>query len=58
MEMIKRGFAIQHPIAKAVRGIGMSLFNELLPVKQLMIKQALGEKSDLPDLALQPDPLA
>lgn len=57
MESIKQGFAVQQVIPKFVRGIGMSLLNNVNPVKKLLIKQALGQRGDLPTLAQQQDPL-
>lgn len=51
MEAIKQVFTPQHHLPKFIRGIGMSLLNHFTPAKKLLIKQALGYKSDLPDLA-------
>ncbi len=51
MESIKQVFTPQHPAPKVLRGIGMSLLNNFKPAKKLMIKQALGLKSNLPELA-------
>lgn len=51
MESIKQLFTPQNPVMKVVRGIGMSLMDEITPLKSLMVKQALGVKSNLPELA-------
>lgn len=50
MEAIKQTFAVQHSGFKLLRGVGMSLLNNSKPAKQLMIEQALGLKSNLPEL--------
>jgi 2-octaprenylphenol hydroxylase len=50
MEAIKQLFTPQQPLAKAIRGIGMSLLNNFNPAKKLLINQALGYKNNLPDL--------
>ncbi|QBY03583.1 monooxygenase [Thalassotalea sp. HSM 43] len=50
MEAIKQGFAAQDKLPKIIRGVGMSLLNQLAPVKQQMIKHAMGQRSDLPNL--------
>jgi len=52
MESIKQVFTPQNPVTQLVRGLGMNLFNNVKPVKQLMVKQALGMKENLPNLAL------
>ncbi len=57
MEAIKRGFALQHTVPKVIRGIGMSLVNQLSPVKQLLIKHAMGYGVQLPDLSKPRDGL-
>lgn len=51
METIKQIFTYQQPPTQIIRGIGMSLLNNLVPIKQQMIKQALGEQRHLPQLA-------
>ena len=57
MEAIKQIFTPQQGTAKLVRGIGLSLLDNIKPVKQAMIKQALGLKSHLPQLATRQDKL-
>jgi 2-octaprenylphenol hydroxylase len=57
MEAIKQVFTPQQGAAKLVRGIGLSLLDNIKPVKQAMIKQALGLKSNLPQLAIRQDKL-
>lgn len=52
MESIKQVFTPQNPITQVVRGLGMTLFDNIKPVKQLMVKQALGMKENLPSLAI------
>ena len=52
MESIKQVFTPQNPVAQLVRGIGMTLFDNVQPIKQQMVKQALGLKSNLPALAI------
>jgi 2-octaprenylphenol hydroxylase len=51
MESIKQVFTPQNPVTQLVRGLGMNLFDNVKPVKQLMAKQALGMKEHLPSLA-------
>jgi 2-octaprenylphenol hydroxylase len=51
MEAIKQTFTPQQDAIKLLRGIGMSLLNNIKPVKSLMINQALGFKGELPELA-------
>jgi 2-octaprenylphenol hydroxylase len=51
MEAIKQTFAPQQSAIKLVRGLGMSLLNNIKPAKALMINQALGLKGELPKLA-------
>ncbi|MBA6351259.1 MULTISPECIES: UbiH/UbiF/VisC/COQ6 family ubiquinone biosynthesis hydroxylase [unclassified Colwellia] len=57
MESIKQVFTPQQGAIKLLRGLGLSLINNLKPVKQVLIKQALGLKSDLPKLAKLKDKL-
>jgi 2-octaprenylphenol hydroxylase len=54
MEAIKQLFTHQQPLLKLVRGIGMSLVDQLSPVKKQLVKQAMGLKSSLPELAKAP----
>jgi len=51
MEAIKQTFSIQQPGVKLLRGIGISLLDNVKPAKKVLIEQALGLKSDLPELA-------
>ncbi|TWX72893.1 UbiH/UbiF/VisC/COQ6 family ubiquinone biosynthesis hydroxylase [Colwellia sp. C1TZA3] len=51
MEAIKQAFTPQQSAIKLLRGLGMSLINNIKPAKALMINQALGFKDDLPKLA-------
>ncbi len=51
MEAIKQTFAVQQSGFKLLRGLGMNLLNNIKPAKKLMIEQALGLRSDLPELA-------
>lgn len=51
MEAIKQTFGVQQSGIKLLRGIGISLLNKVKPAKKLLIEQALGLKSDLPELA-------
>tara|TARA_R110001583_G_scaffold39399_6_gene126255 strand:- start:13199 stop:14509 length:1311 start_codon:yes stop_codon:yes gene_type:complete len=53
MEAIKQTFSINQPGFKLLRGIGMSLLDNFKPAKKLLIEQALGLKSELPELAQQ-----
>ena len=48
-------FAVQFDGFKLLRGLGMSLLDNIKPIKKLMIEQALGLKSDLPSLAKKLD---
>lgn len=51
MESIKQLFTPQQNVPKLLRGLGMTLLDNIKPVKNIMIKQALGLKSKLPLLA-------
>ncbi|MBL4899416.1 MAG: FAD-dependent monooxygenase [Colwellia sp.] len=51
MEAIKQTFSVQQPGVKLLRGIGLSLLDKLKPAKKILIEQALGLKSNLPELA-------
>jgi len=53
METIKQTFSVQQPCVKLLRGIGMTLLDNVKPAKKIMIEQALGLKSDLPKLSLK-----
>jgi len=52
MEAIKQTFAVNQPGFKLLRGLGMSLLDNIKPAKKLLIEQALGLKSELPELAV------
>ena len=58
MEAIKQGFGLQQSVPKFLRGVGMSVINNISPVKQLLIKQAMGQTDNLPALSKYQDPLA
>lgn len=51
MEAFKRGFMLQHPLAKLVRAVGMAATNQLAPVKRQLLAAALGDRGDLPAVA-------
>ncbi|MDO6445879.1 FAD-dependent monooxygenase [Colwellia sp. 1_MG-2023] len=51
MEAIKQTFTPQQAPIKFLRGIGMSIVNQIKPAKNVMIKQALGFKNHLPHLS-------
>ena len=51
MEAIKQAFTPQQKLTQIVRGLGMTLFDNIPAVKNALIKQALGLKGNLPDLA-------
>ncbi|WDE10656.1 FAD-dependent monooxygenase [Thalassomonas haliotis] len=51
MEAIKQLFTPQQEVSKLIRGIGMSLLDNFSPAKKHLIRQALGYKGKLPDLA-------
>lgn len=57
MESIKQGFSLQQVLPKFIRGIGMSVLNNISPLKQLLIKQAIGQTTNLPELSKVKDPL-
>ncbi|MBL4909465.1 MAG: FAD-dependent monooxygenase [Alteromonadaceae bacterium] len=50
-------FKLPSTPVKLIRGLGLSLIDNFSPVKHLMIKQALGFKTHLPELAKALDPL-
>lgn len=52
MESIKQVFTPQQKLTQIVRGLGMGLFDNIAPIKNTLMKQALGLKDDLPDLAV------
>ncbi len=54
MEVIKQTFVPRHPISNVLRGMGMKALDAISPLKSMMAKQALGLKSDLPELAKKP----
>lgn len=51
MESIKQVFSPQQEPLKMLRGFGMSLINKMSPIKQQMIRQALGYRENLPRLS-------
>ena len=51
MEVIKQTFSIQQSGVKLLRGLGISLLDNVKPAKKILIEQALGLKSELPELA-------
>ena len=51
MEAIKQAFSPQNEPSKLIRGIGLSILNNFKPIKNAMIKRALGFKDNLPILA-------
>ncbi|CAQ80221.1 FAD-dependent 2-octaprenylphenol hydroxylase [Aliivibrio salmonicida] len=51
MQGFKELFSGSNPLKKLVRGIGMSLTNELTPVKDECLKRALGLSGHLPKIA-------
>jgi len=53
MEAIKQIFSINQPGFTLLRGIGMSLLDNFVPAKKLLIEQALGLKNELPTLAMK-----
>lgn len=56
MELFKRGFLLQSPLAKLVRAVGMKTTDQLPFLKQKIMAAALGNSGDLPQLA-RPVPL-
>ncbi|MGJ8525839.1 2-octaprenylphenol hydroxylase [Halomonadaceae bacterium LMG 33818] len=48
MDAFRIGFGAKNPLIRVVRNAGLSMTNRLLPVKRAMIRQALGNHSDLP----------
>ncbi len=51
MEAIKQVFTPQQKLTQIVRGIGMTIFDNTAPIKNTLMKQALGLKAELPKLA-------
>jgi len=51
MEGIKQAFTPQNDVVKFVRGVGMSLLDNISPLKRVLIQLALGEKGNLPELS-------
>ena len=51
MEGFKRLFAGDNPVKKLIRGLGLAGTNQLLPAKQLIMRQATGLEGELPKLA-------
>ncbi|MFA1561039.1 FAD-dependent 2-octaprenylphenol hydroxylase [Aliivibrio fischeri] len=51
MQGFKELFSGSNPVKKFIRGVGMSLTNELSPVKDECLKRALGLSGHLPDIA-------
>jgi len=50
MEGFKRLFEGGNPVKKALRDFGLNLIDNISPAKTLFMKQAMGNKSRLPDL--------
>lgn len=51
MQTLKTLFTDQPELIKKIRGLGMNLVNQAPPVKQQLIKHAMGLAGDLPELA-------
>ncbi|MUJ25855.1 FAD-dependent 2-octaprenylphenol hydroxylase [Aliivibrio fischeri] len=51
MQGFKELFSGSNPVKKFIRGLGMSLTNELSPVKDECLKRALGLSGHLPEIA-------
>lgn len=51
MEAFKRGFMLQHPLAKLVRAVGMAATDKLPLLKDKLLLAAIGNSGDLPELA-------
>ncbi len=51
MELFKQLFAGDNPAKKLIRGIGMSAVNQIAPMKNEVVMQAMGISGDLPKLA-------
>ena len=50
MDGFKRLFSNQHPLLAPLRNIGLNLFERAAPLKQIMIRRAMGLEGDLPSL--------
>ncbi|QSX37949.1 FAD-dependent oxidoreductase [Shewanella sedimentimangrovi] len=50
MEGFKRLFAGSNPVKQAFRDLGLNLVDQLSPLKTVFIKQAMGNKQNLPEL--------
>ena len=53
MQGFKDLFAGEQPLKKLIRGVGLSLTNQLSPIKQQFIQQATGLSGDLPQRVRQ-----
>jgi 2-octaprenylphenol hydroxylase len=51
MEGLKRLFGGNHPLKKLVRGVGLRAVDGLAPLKQSVIRAAMGLEGELPALA-------
>ncbi|MDW6002940.1 FAD-dependent 2-octaprenylphenol hydroxylase [Vibrio mangrovi] len=51
MQGFKEAFAGDFPVKKLLRGVGMSVLNQIPTVKNEMMQRALGIRGDLPELA-------
>ena len=51
MEGLKRLFGGSHPLKKLVRGVGLRAVDGLAPLKQSVIRAAMGLDGELPALA-------
>lgn len=54
MEGFKQLFTSTHPAARLLRNSGMNLMNQLSPVKNHLVQQAMGLSGNLPRLARRP----
>ncbi len=54
MEMFKQLFSHQQPLLKWVRSAGMNTLNQLSPLKQHIVMQAMGLRGEVPKLARRP----
>ncbi|UJF19042.1 FAD-dependent 2-octaprenylphenol hydroxylase [Vibrio sp. SS-MA-C1-2] len=51
MESFKTLFSGDNPVAKLIRGVGLTVTDKAVPVKYGLLRRALGEKGELPILA-------
>jgi 2-polyprenyl-6-methoxyphenol hydroxylase-like FAD-dependent oxidoreductase len=51
MDGFKRLFSNANPLLVAARNTGLAVADRLLPLKRLLMAQALGQGADLPRLA-------